>query len=656
MSQFIMEDRYTPAERRAHSTINLLFWFSLISLFVFAGILHSSLLFCGDNSIELHEAQKLLAGGTYVTDFFDTSPPMILYLFIPPVLVAKYFSLDIFLVFRVYIFSLVLCCTLLCRSLGNVIFSAHDRKLNAIFAFSIAFLCLLLPSYELGQRDYLLVILSLPYFLTVSLYLQNSAVKPLIGIFVGVLAGLGIGIKPFFIITPILVELYVVGYKKNIFACLRPDSITIFVVLAIYTVIALLVNPDYFQIIVPYSIRNYYPGVAIPWSKIIFSPICILSYLVIIFAMILYGHLERYKILTSILCIGLISFVLIYIMQRVEFYYHILLPFIISTLLSLFLFLQFISKNTTQIRYGFIVLLEILFILLLWVKQPILWTLCVLQPYGFWAYLLISFTIIGFLTQNKKSILKLFSALLITFSIGYWFLFESLRLDINSFPAVHHFILTIIVLLILFTLTIRNTAFNKIQLFHFFLLGSLIFVYPIILIYDAYSWIAERKLEALPLIGYMKTHMLHQSTYLFSNTAAYTFPHIDYANVTSVSRFPFLWMVPAFVKKTYLLPDSLSKESINQDKDFLINAIAEDLFTKKPDYVFVDIKKNKKNFAVEYQINHRTSFTKLNIEYLDYFSTNKNFQQAWKSYHYINTIMAGPKDNEFYKYEIYKRQ
>jgi hypothetical protein len=597
-----------------------------------------------------------LAGGSYVTDFFDTSPPMILYLFIPPVLLAKYLSLDIFLAFRIYIFSLVLCSTLLCRSLSNVIFSTHDRKLNAIFAFTIAFLCLLLPSHELGQRDYLLVTLSLPYFFTVSLYLQNSAVKPLTGIFVGILAGLGIGIKPFFIITPILVELYVMGYKKNIFACLRPESITIFAILAIYTVIALLVNPDYFQIMVPYSIRNYYSGVAVPWSKIIFSPICILSYLVIIFAMIIYRHLERYKILTAVMCIGLISFVLIYIMQRVEFYYHIVLPFIMSTLLSIFLLLQFISNNTTRIRYGFIVLLEILFILFLWLKQPTLWTLCVLLPHQFWGYLLILFTILGFLVQDKKSILKLSSALLITFSIGYWFLFVSLRIDTDSFPAIHHFILTIFILLTLFTLTIRNTALNKIRLFHFFLLGTLIFVYPTIMVYNLYRWTAKRNVDALPLISYMKTHMQHQSIYLFSSNDNFTFPIIDYANVTFASRFPFLWMVPAFVKKNYLLSDSLSKQRINEDKDFLINAIAEDLFTKKPDYVLVDIKQNKHDFSIQHQINHKISFTRLNIEYLDYFSTNKNFQQAWRPYHYVNTIMAGPKNNELYKYEIYKRQ
>jgi hypothetical protein len=317
-----MEDRNSLTRWNAHSAINILFWFALALLFIFAGILHNNILFCGDNSIELHEAQNLLAGGSYATDFFDTSPPMILYLFIPPLIFAKYFSLDIFLTFRIYIFSCVLCCTLLCRSLSRVIFSEHDHKLTAIFAFAIAFLCLLLPSHELGQRDYLLVVLSLPYFLTVSLYLQNAPVKPLLGIFVGILAGLGIGIKPFFILTPILIELYVIAYKRNIFACLRPESVTIFAILAIYTATAFVVNPDYFQIVVPYSIRNYYSGVGVSWDKIIFSSISILSYLTILFAMILYKDLGRYKIFTSVLCVGLISFVLIYIVQRVEFYYH----------------------------------------------------------------------------------------------------------------------------------------------------------------------------------------------------------------------------------------------------------------------------------------------------------------------------------------------
>src|ERR1700678_2432741 len=55
----------------------------------------------------LHATELLLAGGSYRHDFFIPNPPLILYLYAPPVLAHHIFGLNLILGFRCYIFLLI---------------------------------------------------------------------------------------------------------------------------------------------------------------------------------------------------------------------------------------------------------------------------------------------------------------------------------------------------------------------------------------------------------------------------------------------------------------------------------------------------------------------------------------------------------------------
>src|SRR5688572_4558254 len=84
-------------------------FYSLTAMVVLiAWFYQSSIYYDSDNSILLHEAARLLQGGTYAGQFFETSPPMILYLYLPVVLLAKLLALPFYLIFRIYLFVITL--------------------------------------------------------------------------------------------------------------------------------------------------------------------------------------------------------------------------------------------------------------------------------------------------------------------------------------------------------------------------------------------------------------------------------------------------------------------------------------------------------------------------------------------------------------------
>ena len=79
--------------------------FSLILfLYGIAALTQTFFLLNHDVSWCIHAASRLLAGGTYMKDFFDINPPLALYLYTPPVILGAFFHIGIMYALPIYIF------------------------------------------------------------------------------------------------------------------------------------------------------------------------------------------------------------------------------------------------------------------------------------------------------------------------------------------------------------------------------------------------------------------------------------------------------------------------------------------------------------------------------------------------------------------------
>jgi len=345
-----------------------------MAVYILAWQLQSQLVLNYDVSWLMHAARRLLAGGTYSQDFFETNPPLILYLYLPPVILSKVLAADPILIFHEYIFLLASLSLVLSSILLRKIFTQNSALLANAFLLMLALVYLVLPCYDFGQRDHLLVLLAMPYLFLVVCRLQGKTIRPFYAFSLGVLAGLGFAIKPHFLITPVLVELYYIFYKRNNWAWLRPEIVTILAILVIYALSIFIFQPDYLYIVVPYSLRLYYSAVSQPWSALLLNSVVLYCAVPLIFYFVQYKE-NPYKNLSTVLALALLGFLLSYFAQRMIHFYHLIPALSLALLLMLVLFSSFLAEVPKRGPEGsFAVFLGVLiFIFPVWLFSNLYW-------------------------------------------------------------------------------------------------------------------------------------------------------------------------------------------------------------------------------------------------------------------------------------------
>jgi hypothetical protein len=121
-------------------------------------------------------------------------------------------------------------------------------------------LLLVYPQGSFGQREHLLVILTLPYLLRAAIVAQGGEIDARRSAVIGLVAAIGIGIKPHFAVLPILVEAYL-PTRCGLRARLRdPVPWTICIFGVAYVIAVRLIHPAFFSHELPLAMQYYDPG------------------------------------------------------------------------------------------------------------------------------------------------------------------------------------------------------------------------------------------------------------------------------------------------------------------------------------------------------------------------------------------------------------
>lgn len=213
---------------------------------VFAGeYLQSRVHLNHDVSYFVHFARWLLEGRELGSDLLDMNLPMTWIVFMPSGLLAHlgvfsepyavrlifwaYFLLSVFLSFRM---------------LSHV--AADDRA--AARGWKVAFLIVatLAPGFSFGQREHVSLLFGMPYLALAALRAQGAARTGATGaIAIGVLAGIGFSVKPYFLAVPALIELWLLASLgwKSLFK--RPESLALATTVVLYVIAIFAFIPDY---------------------------------------------------------------------------------------------------------------------------------------------------------------------------------------------------------------------------------------------------------------------------------------------------------------------------------------------------------------------------------------------------------------------------
>ncbi|MGD9108842.1 MAG: hypothetical protein PVI75_06740 [Gammaproteobacteria bacterium] len=327
------------------------FWLVICCFFVIAILMQSSIFCNTDARWLLHATAKFISGGKYYHDFFETNPPMILYLNIPLVLLEKFLRLPFGFIFRAYVFLLAVFSLAICSVLLKKIYHDRPKWMLRIFICALTYVFVILPAHTFGEREHLALLLTVPYFFLVVLRGSNYKISIKLAVLIGVLAGCGFAIKPYFVIPFGLVELYLMFGNKKLFSWLRLETLIIIGILILYLAAIFIFTPEYITQVVPLAWQFYFSAVGKPYIYV-FSSIWMIFFLLSSGCFVLFYELVEQQKFVVIMFLASAGFICAYVLQHTMWFYHALPSYAFSLLLLVQLLQEIIFKPIgTIIRY-----------------------------------------------------------------------------------------------------------------------------------------------------------------------------------------------------------------------------------------------------------------------------------------------------------------
>ncbi len=163
-----------------------------------------------DASLHLLIGELLLRGAVPYVDYVEINPPLIHYLHVIPVALAKWIGVNpipvfLLLILALSVWSIATAAYLLSRNLG-----LRGSQIGGVVAFSLSVLDLrLFTTNEFGQREHIFFLLVMPYVILRWLRWRGRLTHgSRLGIIVGLAAGVGAYIKPHFLLILLSLELF----------------------------------------------------------------------------------------------------------------------------------------------------------------------------------------------------------------------------------------------------------------------------------------------------------------------------------------------------------------------------------------------------------------------------------------------------------------
>lgn len=236
-------DRPEQAPQHSRQPFGLL----VAALFVGAAALALSRVPNHDVAWLVHVAERVQRGAVLYVDVIETNPPLIVWLTRFPVWIAALASWAPIGTVRVSILGLVAVSLWLSwRRLQPL--EGGDPRLARQGTLWALFVLLVLPGYHFGQREHILLILTLPFVLSTAAHGTSGAPSRGLAIAIGLSAGVGFALKPHFVAIWVALEAYG-AWRGGREAWRRPETVVVALTLCGYAAAVGVWSQAYFSLI-----------------------------------------------------------------------------------------------------------------------------------------------------------------------------------------------------------------------------------------------------------------------------------------------------------------------------------------------------------------------------------------------------------------------
>lgn len=213
------------------------------------------------NSIQLHHDVawyvycnlRQLEGVRPYIDIIEVSPPIAFYLTLLPVAIASATGLPVKICVVIYVLIMTAGSLLLAMAVDGQA-SVTERRWKMVAGATIL---MIVPIGVFAQREHFAILLALPYFYVCAARLSGQKVSLRIAITAGLMAGIGLSIKHYFLLAPFMIEAYLIYARGSLRSLFRSEIYAAIVAGSLYAAFVIIVHPEYFTVSVPLILAAY---------------------------------------------------------------------------------------------------------------------------------------------------------------------------------------------------------------------------------------------------------------------------------------------------------------------------------------------------------------------------------------------------------------
>lgn len=303
-------------------------------------------------------ALRMINGGSYVESYFENNPPLIFFLHIITRTVANLLHIPPVVGWYGFILVGSFISLLIVDNILKKVFR-QDATTHLALIIGLLIALFVVPSISFGQREQVMFFMTIPYFFSLLARLFNMPFSSKQLASYGLMAAIGLGLKPYFFIPVCLLELFYLVfldskascYKLRIIAAwFRIDLLIIIVIQFLYLLSIVYLTPTYFSAIFPLALTVYSK-----YQLLSLSFLALVDPMLFFYAVALFGGIAawRYQTLSKTILFFLtmaLGFALSFLAQSKGFDYHAM-PLISATTLALMPLLVALWRSRQQQRY-----------------------------------------------------------------------------------------------------------------------------------------------------------------------------------------------------------------------------------------------------------------------------------------------------------------
>lgn len=294
-----------------------------------------------DVAQSISTAERCLDGERLYIDIAEINPPLFIDIAKPPILVARALGTSVISVFYAWIILIVMLCLVISYGVIHHIGILPDKSIRRSLLLAIIFFLFPFSKSDFAQRDFMMIVLFLPYLFLTTGRAMGRNLNFWLALIVGVIGGIGLAFKPYFLLPLIALEGYLTFFRKKGYFWRRIELLAVIVVHLI--LLWRWITPEYLNMLRVAS--QVYGAYSISMSNIFLQ--------VIILAPTAYLSLAVFAItrpttetgeLRRVLTICLICLIIIIFIQHKGFTYHLYPSRAIGALLLVIIVLSYANN------------------------------------------------------------------------------------------------------------------------------------------------------------------------------------------------------------------------------------------------------------------------------------------------------------------------